>query len=232
MADAELADATAGLSVGEDAAEGADAAATAKKAEANRKKREKAKAKKQAAKMEAGKVLSIAQVNADEYLLATAVGSELGRRVQTWFAAYEQAYEAEHTWLESRKQKTSRSMGYGPLQVLPLMFHDEGEFKRLSFYAHYDIKPDDAVGWATVDVDPDASKVCHIRMMLVPPELQRQGVGLAMLKFIVMNLPTRHLGLKYSKCNDYHKFFSTVGFKRIGDDEHFIYMALRRPKAK
>ena len=49
----------------------------------------------------------------------------------------------------------------------------------------YDTPNSDAVGYATVDVDPDTSKVCHLRMLLVAPALQRQGVGLTMLKALL-----------------------------------------------
>ena len=66
------------------------------------------------------------------------------------------------------------------------------------------MKGDDVVGHATVDVDPDPSKVCHLRMLLVAPQMQRQGVGIAMLKAIVTAMPKRDLGLKYAKCHDYH----------------------------
>jgi len=193
--------------------------AAAKKAEINKKKREKVKAKKQAAKA----TLEVKQLNADELLLSPPA------RLDTWFAAYQQAFEREHEWMEARKQKTSRGMGLGAAQMMPLIFHNEAgsALQRVPFFA---MKGDDVVGYATVDVDPDASKVCHLRMLLVAPHAQRQGVGIAMLKAIVTAMPTRELGLKYAKCHDYHKLYSTVGFRRIGDDELYVYMALRRPK--
>lgn len=199
----------------------AAAAAAAKKAEANRKKREKAKAKKQAAKA----VLTTFTMNADEFLLTPPT------RVETWFAAYQSAFAAEHEWMEARKQPTSRGMGLGATAMLPLIFQDEPGtgLNRVSFFARYGTEGD-AVGYATFDVDPDPSKVCHLRMLLVPPECQRQGIGIALLKAIVLNHPTRDIGLKYAKCHDYHKLYASVGFKKIGTDDFYIYMALRRHK--
>ena len=134
-------------------------------------------------------------------------------------------------WMEARNQKTSRSMRLGAAQMLPLIFHDEpgSGMKRKCFFAHYGASRD-AVGYATVDVDPDPTKVCHLRMLLVTPDSQRRGVGLAMLKTIFDCFATREIGLKYAKCHDYHKLYSAVGFKRIGDDDHYVYMALRRAK--
>jgi GNAT superfamily N-acetyltransferase len=202
------------------------AAAAAKKAEANRKKREKAKAKKQAAKADAEKTLIVEALVTNEYLLQPPVP-----RVDTWFAAYQQAFAAEHEWMEARKQKTSRSMGLTAPQLLPLIFHDESStgMKRVCFFAHYGLAHD-AVGYATIDVDADPTKVCHLRMLLVAPDAQRRGIGLAMLKTIFDCFATREIGLKYAKCHDYHKLYSAVGFKRIGDDDHYVYMVLRRAK--
>ena len=197
----------------------ANAEAAAKKAEANRKKREKAKAKKQAAKA----TLEVKQLNADMLLLSPP------SRLDTWFTAYQEAFAKEHEWMEARKQKTSRGMGLGAAQMMPLIFHNEAgsALERVPFFA---MKGDDVVGYATVDVDPDPAKVCHFRMLLLAPQMQRQGVGIAMLKAIVTAMPKRDLGLKYAKCHDYHKLYSHVGFRRIGDDELYVYMALRRPK--
>lgn len=202
-----------------------DDAAAAKKAEANRKKREKAKAKKQAAKADAEKALIIETLNPNEYLLQPPT------RVDTWFTAYQQAFAVEHDWMEARKQKTSRGMGLGAAQMLPLIFHDEAStgMKRVCLFAHYG-PTSDAVGYATVDVDPDPTKVCHLRMLLVSPDAQRQGIGLAMLKTIFDCFATREIGLKYAKCHDYYKLYSAVGFRRIGDDDHYVYMALRRAR--
>eukprot|EP00966_Prymnesium_polylepis_P250424 5790908-Prymnesium_polylepis.1 len=203
------------------AAVSGDYADTAKKAEANRKKREKAKAKKAAAKA----VLTVRSMIADEYLLMPPA------RMEAWFETYQQAFAAEHEWMEQRNIKTSRGMGLGAAQMLPRIFHDEAGtgLSRVCFFAHYGTAGD-AVGYATVDVDPDPSKVCHLRMLLVAPSVQRQGVGLQMLKFITEHLETRELGLKYAKCHDYHKLYTAVGFKRIGDDDQYVYMALRRGK--
>ena len=205
-----------------------DAAAAAKKAEANRKKREKAKAKKQVAKAEAEKTLSCSHNdNANDFML------ENSSRVDVWFAAYMKAFETEHDWMESRKQTTSRQMLLTAAQMLPLVFHDEQGtgLHRVSYFAHYS-NASDAVAYATVDEDPDASKVCHLRMLLVAPEVQRQGVGLSLLKHIVegARFSKRDIGLKYAKCHDYHKLYAAAGFKRIGDDELYVYMALRRAR--
>ena len=154
-----------------------DKIAAAKKAEINRKKREKAKAKKVAAKA----VLKVELLNADEYLLSPPT------RVDQWFDTYQEAFAVEHEWMEARKQKTSRGLGLKGPQMLPLVFHDEAgiDLTRITFFARYDTPNSDAVGYATVDVDPDTSKVCHLRMLLVAPALQRQGVGLTMLKALL-----------------------------------------------
>jgi GNAT superfamily N-acetyltransferase len=198
--------------------------ATNSKTEANRKKREKAKAKKAAAKA----ALEVRQLNLVD-VLAPPGGSTL--LLDTWFTAYQEAFAKEHEWMEARKQPTSRGMGMSAKQMLPLVFSDVeagSSFSRVCFFA---FKGDAIVGYATVDVDPDPSKVCHLRMLLVAPEMQRQGVGVAMLKHIVTTaMPTRDIGLKYAKCNDYHKLYSPVGFRRIGDDDFYVYMALRRPR--
>ena len=222
-ADAEaLADAMAAVNV--DAAAESEAA---KKAEANRKKREKAKAKKLAAKADAEKTLCVELLHPNEYLLSPPT------RIDTWFSAYSEAFAKEHEWMEARKQKTSRQMGLSAAQMMPLIFHDEAGsgLKRACFFAHYG-ETKDAVGYATVDVDPDPNKVCHLRMLLVAPDAQRKGIGLAMLKTIYDCFETRELGLKYAKCHDYDKLYRSVGFKRIGDDDHYVYMALRRPARK
>ena len=67
-------------------------------------------------------------------------------------------------------------------------------------------------------------------MLLVAPDNQRKGIGIAMLEQLVMAFKTRDLGLEYAKCHDYHKLYSSAGFQRIGDDDFYVYMALRRPK--
>ena len=110
-----------------------------------------------------------------------------------------------------------------------LVFWAEGKARRC-FFAHFGVARDDTMpcGYATVDEDPDPNAVCHLRMMLVEPSAQRKGVGLALLKHVVAHFGTRHLGLKYAKCHDYHALYTAAGFKRIGDDANFVYMALKR----
>jgi len=206
-----------------------DAAAAAKKAEANRKKREKSKAKKQAAKAEADKVLCFdMKDSAAEFLL------DPPSRLDVWFAAYAAAFADEHDWMEKRKQKTSSQLSLAAAQLMPLVFHDEkgSGLHRVSYFAHYNNAAADVVAYATVDEDPDPAKVCHLRMLLVAPEAQRQGIGLSLLKHVVggERFARRDIGLKYAKCHDYHKLYAAAGFKRIGDDDLYIYMAIRRGK--
>ena len=169
----------------------ANAEAAAKKAEANRKKREKAKAKKQAAKA----TLEVKQLNADMLLLSPP------SRLDTWFTAYQEAFAKEHEWMEARKQKTSRGMGLGAAQMMPLIFPNEAgsALERVPFFA---MKGDDVVGYATVDVDPDPSGLPLANAAGRAADAAA-GVGIAMLKAIVTAMPKRDLGLKYAKCHDY-----------------------------
>lgn len=200
-------------------ASGAEAEA-AKKAAANKKKREKSKAKKAAAKSEL--IFEVADVAT--YLT--------GERQIRWWAAYQEAFKEEHEWMEARNQSTSRSMpGCNEVGMAALIFHaSEPQFTRLSFFARRggEAQP---CAYATVDVDTDPEKVCHLRMLLVEPARQRQGIGLALLKFVVAHFAEhgqRQLGLKYARVHDYHGLYSQVGFKRIGGDDHFVYMAIGR----
>ena len=207
-------------------------AAAAKKLEANRKKREKAKAKKQVAKAEAAKALCfIEKDNADDFMLENDPSRAHLARVYVWFTAYMKAFESEHNWMEAHKQTTSRQLLMNAEQMLPLVFHDEPStgLHRVSYFAHFS-HSNDAIAYATVDEDPEPAKVCHLRMLLVAPEAQRQGLGLSLLKRVVegARFAKRDIGLKYCKCHDYHKLYAAAGFKRIGDDELYVYMALRR----
>ena len=86
----------------------------------------------------------------------------------------------------------------------------------------------DACGYATVDVDPNPAQVCHVRMVLVEPEHQRKGIGLLLVKAVVSHFSDRHLGLKFARCHDYEGFYAKAGFTRIGADQLYVYMALRR----
>jgi hypothetical protein len=85
-------------------------------------------------------------------------------------------------------------------------------------------------GYATVDEDPNPSGVCHLRMLLVSPEFQRKGIGLAILHHVISSdrFSARHIGLKFARCNDYESFYGKSGFCKIGADDLYTYMALRR----
>lgn len=86
------------------------------------------------------------------------------------------------------------------------------------------------VGYATVDEDiqQPTSGVCHIRMILVSPSHQRRGIGKQLLHHIVKRFSSRHLGLKFANCHDYTAFYASAGFRVIGTDERYSYMAIRR----
>lgn len=192
-----------------------------KKAAANKKKREKAKAKKAASKL--GTICELA--DATQYLTEA--------RQTQWWAVYQEAFKSEHEWMEARKQTTSRQSGLDAQGMVALIFHsNEAAFTRMCFFARHGGEAEPCA-YATVDVDADAEKVCHLRMLLVAPSYQRQGIGLSLLRHVVAHFEEhgqRQLGLKYSRCNDYHSLYSQVGFKRIGSDDHFVYMALGRIK--
>ena len=154
-----------------------------------------------------------------------------GARLANWWGIYSKAFKEEHEWLEARGESTSRSMGIVPERMVPLIFGAEAgtKFKRVCFIAHRETdQGGGAIGFATVDIDPDVASVCHLRMLLVDPDSQRQGVGLAMLEHISRGFPGRHLGLKFARCHSYEKLYGRVGFKKLGDDELYTFMALRR----
>jgi hypothetical protein len=157
-----------------------------------------------------------------------------------WWTAYTEAFKVEHEWVESKGQRTSRGMGLGVQQMMPLVFEDEigSSLHRVCFVATTQSGPfdaddeavDDICGYATVDENPDSTGVCHLRMLLVPVEYQKKGVGLNILNHVVNSerFKGRHLGLKFAKCHEYEKLYGKVGFAVIGSDEMYVYMALRR----
>jgi GNAT superfamily N-acetyltransferase len=166
--------------------------------------------------------LVVQQLSIDDYLKPTG-------RTEKWWAAYQAAFLREHEWMESKAQSTSRGMGLGAARMAPLVFKDEAgsKLKRVCFFASYGVGSD-ACGYATVDIDQNPAAVCHVRMVLVAPECQRQGVGLKVLMAVTTHLHKRHLGLKFARCHDYERFYSKAGFIQIGKDDLYVYMALKR----
>ena len=55
-------------------------------------------------------------------------------------------------------------------------------------------------------------------------------LGLLLVKAVVSHFSDRHLGLKFARCHEYEGFYAKAGFVRIGADELYVYMALRRQK--
>ena len=151
-------------------------------------------------------------------------------RLESWFSAYQTAFKAEHEFLESHGQSTSRSLDASAAEMmLALVFREpEAPFKRFCFFAFADDDATDACGFATVDVDPNPSRVCHVRMCMVDPQAQGQGVGLALLERVVSMFRKRSLGLKYANHHDLGAFYGKAGFSHIGKDSLFTYMAIRR----
>ena len=157
-------------------------------------------------------------------------------RLVSWHGAYRAAFAAEHEWLEKRSQKTSStSVVATDLPAAELMsnlvFRETQEpLVRECFFAHpMGQMSADACGFATVDVDPHPQKVCHIRMLMVDPGFQRQGIGLALLHRVVEHYATRHLGVKFANhAPQLESFYAHAGFKRIGQDDLFTYMAIKR----
>ena len=170
-------------------------------------------------------------------------------RIAMWWECYQVAFAKEHDWMEKKGQRTSRKMQMTSTQMLPLVFEGEKDsnFNRVCFYAtkskwtSSEMRPlsdsqdtsdssNMICGYATVDENPDPSGVCHLRMLLVEPKFQRQGIGLSMLNYIVgcSRLSCRSIGLKYARCHNYTNFYEKVGFSVIGEDELYVYMALRR----
>jgi protein-tyrosine phosphatase/GNAT superfamily N-acetyltransferase len=166
--------------------------------------------------------LIVQQLNPDKYLKPAG-------RTEQWWAAYQAAFLKEHEWMEGKGQSTSRGMGLNAARMAPLVFKDEAgsKLKRVCFFASYGAAAD-AVGYATVDVDSNPAQVCHVRMVLVTPENQRQGIGLALLMAVTNHFSKRHLGLKFARCHDYERFYSKAGFMHLGNDDLYAYMALKR----
>ena len=162
--------------------------AEAKRRQKKKDARARQKAKKQATKRD---VLRIAETSALDNLAPPA-------KLEAWFAAYSGAFAEEHDWMEARKQSTSRALGLDAARMLLLVFRAEqgSGMERACFFAYSggDASP---CGYATVDVDPDPARVCHLRMLMIAPEQQRRGVGAALLKHVVDHFAERELGLKY-----------------------------------
>ena len=151
-------------------------------------------------------------------------------RVADWFVMYQSAFRLEHEWMESRGQKTSLTLSGSVAEImLDLIFREPtAPFTRDCFFAHA-ADAADACGFATVDVDPNPQKVCHLRMLMVDTQAQRKGVGLALLQRIVEEYETRSLGLKFGNHAPHlDAFYAQAGFKRIGQDGLYTYMAIRR----
>jgi len=160
-----------------------------------------------------------------DYFFPERANSRLG----DWHAAYKAAFKPEHEWMEARGQQTSTRMGSEPELMNELVFRQAAApFKRECFFARA-ADSADASGFATVDVDPQPHKVCHLRMLMVAPQHHRQGVGLALLQRIVEEFAERHLGLKFGNhAPQLEAFYAQAGFKRIGQDALYTYMAIRR----
>lgn len=154
-------------------------------------------------------------------------------RLAAWWGAYQTAFEAEHTWMEARGQKTSRAIGSQPdgAQLMQrLVFQSApAPFQRQCFFAFAGADATEACGYATVDVDPHPQKVCHVRMCMVDPAMQGKGIGEALMRHVVSVFEDRHLGLKFSNHEPrLEAFYSRVGFARIGKDQLYTYMAIKR----
>jgi len=149
-------------------------------------------------------------------------------RMQDWWAVYKVAFRAEHEWLERRGHRTSSGLDTDPELMLGLVFREpQAPFARHCFFA-FAAGDKDACGFATVDVDPHPHKVCHLRMLMVDPSSQGMGVGLALLEHVVDQFKTRSLGLKFVNHRDLEAFYQKAGFKRIGQDVLYTYMAIRK----
>lgn len=153
------------------------------------------------------------------------------RRVAAWLEAHRSAFAAESEWMEARDAQAIDIPADEAGRVLvELIFSDAAApFIRTCFFAHIDGAATDACGYATVDVDPDPLKVCHVRMCMVSPTLQRQGVGKALLEKITTTFADRHLGVQFGNFAPHlEPFFGQAGFKRIGQDKLRTYMAVKR----
>lgn len=183
-----------------------------------KKKKKKKKAGKKKAKLE------VVGFDTTDYFSSSA-------NLDKWWEAYHKAFAAEHKWMEERGESTSHGMGVGAQVMMPLVFNDEAgsALKRHCFLARrgaaQEVEP---CGYATVDEDPNPAGVCHLRMVLVAPENQRQGVGSALLQYVVAHFAKRHLGLKFARCHDYEGLYGKFGFEKLGNDQLYVYMALRR----
>jgi hypothetical protein len=174
----------------------------------------------------------------------------IGSNLERWWHAYQTAFQEEHIWMEARGESTSRGMKLDANRMMPLIFNDElgSKLQRVCFVVSKSGKPttiqttiegvqentrqvdECACGYATIDEDPTPGGVCHLRMVLVEPENQRQGVGMALLEYIISHerFAKRHIGLKFAVCHDYEHFYGKAGFVRLGADSLYVYMALRR----
>lgn len=151
------------------------------------------------------------------------------KRLDSWWVAYQSAFAAEHQFMEQHSQSTSRSLESAPELMLGLVFREpEANFKRFCFFAFAGEDATEACGYATVDVDTNPARVCHLRMCMVHPEAQGRGVGLALVEHVVTTFRRRSLGLKFANHHDLGSFYAKAGFERIGQDALYTYMAIRR----
>ncbi|CAE8710654.1 unnamed protein product [Polarella glacialis] len=152
-------------------------------------------------------------------------------RTQSWWVQYQEGFRAEQEWMEARGQKSLfLGMELDAESMAKLLFHTEtkGFKNKVCFFARKGTDGD-ACAFATVDVDANQEQPCQLRMLLVAPDCQRQGVGLALLKVVVAHFGKlkRHLGLKFARCQDQENFFLKAGLTRIGMDDECVYMARR-----
>ena len=175
--------------------------------------------------------------------------------IYSWYSAYQSAFKNENDFIDGINNKlksssagcgseSSQAMGLDGAAMMPLVFlpaaTDNKRFRRVCFFAWESENIDGEkdfpvssnsclVGYATVDEDiQNPGGVCHIRMILVDPTHQRRGIGKLMLLHIEERFRNHHLGLKFANCNNYQSFYESVGFKVIGEDMQYTYMAIRR----
>lgn len=196
-------------------------------------KREKRKKSKKAKKKHDVNISIVDELNFSEMVTSTFLSSFT--KISVWWDAYQVAFSKELDWLESKGHHTSRGMRISSEKMFPLVFHNElgSLLRRICFIATRKSNDSDEAEvccYATIDEDPSALGVCHLRMLLVSLRYQRMGIGLHMLCYIIYcdRFIGRHIGLKFARCNQYEHFYSKAGFFVIGADDLYVYMALRR----